>query len=79
MGQLGDLVRFLAETLTDRTDSIVVEEHQEGNTCRIELSLPSGELGKVIGRQGRIARAIRIVLNAAASKHNQRAQLDIRG
>ncbi len=79
MSELVELVRFLAESLTDNTDSVNLEEQIEGNTSRIRLTMPQSELGKVIGRQGRIARAIRVVLNAAASKKGQRAYLEIEG
>lgn len=79
MSELVDLIRFLAEKLTDQPESVNLEEEVEGTTSRIRLKLPESELGKVIGRQGRIARAIRVVLNAAASKKGQRAYLEIEG
>jgi predicted RNA-binding protein YlqC (UPF0109 family) len=79
MSELGELVRFIATRLIDKPETIQIVEESDGATNRIKLILPSEELGKVIGRQGRIARAMRVILNLAASKLKQHAYLDIQG
>lgn len=73
------LVRFLAVNLVDDPDSVVVEAEQRGQIVNLTLRVPEHELGKVIGRQGRIARAIRTILTIAGARHNLRASLDIEG
>jgi predicted RNA-binding protein YlqC (UPF0109 family) len=76
---LRHLVHFLASNLVDDPENVVVEAEQRGPTISITLRVPEDELGKVIGRQGRIARAIRTVLTIAGSRQNVRASLDIEG
>jgi uncharacterized protein len=73
------LVYFLATNLVDDPESVVVEAEQRGQLVNLTLRVPEHELGKVIGRQGRIARAIRTILTIAGSRHNLRASLDIEG
>lgn len=79
LSKLGELVLFVARSLTDQPEAVKVEEESSGSETRLRLTLPPEELGKVIGKQGRIARAIRAVLNAAASKNHARAHLEIVG
>lgn len=79
MGQLADLVAFVARSLTDQPEEVRVEESVQGKTLQVRLALPAAEMGKIIGKQGRIARALRIVLNAAASKSRTKANLIIEG
>ena len=76
---LGHLVEFLATNLVDDPQGVEVVAEQRGQTVSITLRVPEEELGKVIGRQGRIARAIRTVLTIAGSRQNVRASLDIEG
>jgi hypothetical protein len=75
--QLQELVRFLAVALVDRPDEVIVEEMEEDGAAVFELTVAEEDLGKVIGKQGRTARALRTVLSAAASKVRARAQLEI--
>lgn len=76
---LGSLVEYLARNLTDEPDEVEVEARRQGNNVVITLRVPESELGKVIGRQGRIARAVRTALTIAGSRHHVRASLDIEG
>ena len=76
---LSHLVEFLATNLVDDPQGVEVLAEQRGQTVGITLRVPEEELGKVIGRQGRIARAIRTVLTIASSRQNVRASLDIEG
>ncbi|MCS6797700.1 MAG: KH domain-containing protein [Myxococcota bacterium] len=73
-----DLVDFLARQLVDRPEEVRVTAVQEPRRVRLELCGGPGDLGKVIGREGRTARALRTVLAALAARHGARAILDIR-
>ena len=74
---LGTLVAYLARNLVDEPDAVEVEARRQGNSVVVTLRVPETELGKVIGRQGRIARAMRTALAIAGSRQNIRATLDI--
>ena len=76
---LGTLVAYLARNLVDEPDGVEVEARRQGNNVAITLRVPETELGKVIGRQGRIARAVRTALTIAGSRYHVRASLDIEG
>jgi predicted RNA-binding protein YlqC (UPF0109 family) len=72
-----ELVETIARALVDESDSVNVTEVQGENVTVIELRVAPGDLGKVIGKQGRTARAIRTILNANATKLKKRAVLEI--
>lgn len=63
---MDELVRFIARSLVDDPDAVQVETKQDGDCTVIELHVAPGDMGKVIGRQGRIAKAIRTVVKAAS-------------
>lgn len=75
--RLRGLVVYLATNLTDEPDAVVVEAERRGQNIHLNLRVPEEELGKVIGRQGRIARAMRTALSIAGSRYDVRATLDI--
>lgn len=75
--RLQGLVVFLASNLTDDPASVEVVSERRGQNVHLNLRVPEEELGKVIGRQGRIARAMRTALTIAGSRYNVRATLDI--
>ncbi len=75
--QLKDLVVFIARGLVDRKDEVEVKDVEEEGGLVIELIVAEEDLGKVIGRQGRTAKAIRTVLSAAASRTGRRVSLEI--
>jgi hypothetical protein len=75
--RLRGLVVYLATNLVDDPNSVVVEARQRGNSVFVSLRVPEEELGKVIGRGGRIARAMRTALLICGSRSNVRASLDI--
>jgi predicted RNA-binding protein YlqC (UPF0109 family) len=77
MGKLQELVEFIAKSLVDHPDRVEVREIEGEKTTVIELKVAPEDLGKVIGRQGRTARAIRTLLAAVARKQNKRAVLEI--
>jgi uncharacterized protein len=77
--QLRQLVLYLAANLVDAPEEVDVTAEQRGSAIHLNLRVPEREMGKVIGRQGRIARAMRTVVMIAGSRHNLRASLDIEG
>lgn len=72
-----ELVEFIAKSLVDEPDQVRVTELEGERVTVIELRVAQGDLGKVIGKQGRTARAIRTLLNATATKLRKRAVLEI--
>ena len=72
-----ELVEVIARTLVYYPDEVVVTETDNGRELVLELKVASSDMGKVIGKQGRIAKAIRSVVKAAASKENKRVVLEI--
>lgn len=72
-----ELVSFIATSLVDRPQAVEVNENAQDDVVVVELRVAKDDLGKVIGKQGRTARAIRALLSAAAGKQNKRARLEI--
>ena len=72
-----ELITFIAKSLVDRPAEVAVTEVEGAQTAVIELRVASDDLGKVIGRQGRTARAMRTLLSAASTKHGKRSILEI--
>ena len=72
-----ELVEVIAKSLVESPDEVVVTEKQSGKTTVIELKVAHSDMGKVIGKQGRIAKAIRAVVKAAASKEDKKIVVDI--
>jgi hypothetical protein len=74
---LRDLIEFIAKSLVDNPDQVQVKEVEGEQTSVIELRVAKEDLGKVIGKQGRTARAMRTILGAASTKAKKRAVLEI--
>jgi predicted RNA-binding protein YlqC (UPF0109 family) len=74
---LRDLVDFLARGLVDRPEEVEVEEIEEPDALVFELKVAEEDLGKVIGKQGRTAKALRTILSAASAKTGRRVILEI--
>ncbi|HDS16920.1 MAG TPA: KH domain-containing protein [Proteobacteria bacterium] len=72
-----DLIEYLAKSLVDNPDEVEVREREEDEAVLLELCVNQKDLGKVIGRQGKTARAMRTILGAAAAKEGRRASLEI--
>lgn len=77
MKHMKELVEVIAKALVDEPDQVVVTEKAEGKTTVIEVHVAEGDMGKVIGKQGRIAKAIRSVVKAAAAKEDKKVVVDI--
>ena len=72
-----DLVEVIARNLVDNPDEVVVTDETEGKNIVVELHVAPSDMGKVIGKQGRIAKAIRSVVKAASSKDNKIVDVEI--
>lgn len=72
-----ELVEVIAKSLVDHPEDVCVEEKQQDRQVRLELHVDEDDMGKVIGRQGRIAKAMRTVVKAAATRENKKVSVDI--
>ncbi len=72
-----ELVEVIAKELVDNPDEVVVTEKTEGRTIVIELHVAASDMGKVIGKKGRIAKSIRSVVKAAASRDKKNVDVEI--
>ena len=72
-----EVEEIIAKALVDHPEDVVVDEKQEDRMTLIELHVASDDMGKVIGKQGRIAKAIRTVAKAAGTRENKKVKVDI--
>ena len=72
-----ELVEVIAKALVDNPEEVVVTEKTEGKAIVLEVHVAESDMGKVIGKQGRIAKAIRSVVKAASSKDNKIVDVEI--
>ncbi len=72
-----ELVEVITKALVDDPESVVVNEREERKTTVLEVHVADSDMGKVIGKQGRIAKAIRSVVKAAAAKEDKKVVVDI--
>ena len=77
MIEMKDLIEYIAKVLVDKPDEVRVTELEGKQTSVIELRVAKEDLGKVIGKQGRTARAMRTILGAASTKIRKRSVLEI--
>jgi hypothetical protein len=75
--EMKELIEYIAKVLVDNPDEVRVTELEEKQTSVIELRVAKEDLGKVIGKQGRTARAMRTILGAASTKLRKRSVLEI--
>lgn len=75
--ELKELLEYLAKALVDSPDEVRVESTETDTTVILELNVAKEDIGKVIGKQGRIARALRTVVKASAVKNGKRAIVEI--
>jgi uncharacterized protein len=74
---LKGLVEYVAKALVDNPGAVKVDEVQDGNTTVYELEVDEEDIGKVIGRQGRVVRGLRALVKAAATRKGTRVDLDV--
>lgn len=72
-----EIVEIIAKSLVDHPDSVVVEEISDDRGAVFQLHVAPEDMGKVIGRQGRIAKALRTVVKAAATRENKKVTVEI--
>ncbi len=72
-----EVLEIIAKALTEHPDQVSVTEIESGDSVTLELRVADSDMGKVIGKQGKIAKAIRTVVKAAASIENKRVSVDI--
>lgn len=72
-----EIIDFIAKRLVDDPDAVDVVEREEDGTVTVELRSAKDDLGKIIGKQGRTARAMRVVLATVAAKEDKRSRLEI--
>ncbi len=72
-----EILTDIAKAIVENPDDVVVNERVEDDTVYLELSVAESDMGKVIGKQGRIAKAIRTVMKAKAMRENKRVIVDI--
>ena len=72
-----ELVEYIAKSLVDRPEEVRVSLEEKEDVTVLHLSVPKEDLGKIIGRQGRTARALRTLVNAASAKRERRCILEI--
>ena len=72
-----EVLEIIAKALVEKPDEVSVTEIEDGDGIILELRVADSDMGKVIGKQGRIAKAIRTVVKAAASIENKRVSVDI--
>jgi predicted RNA-binding protein YlqC (UPF0109 family) len=75
--EMKDLIKYMAQSLVDNPDKVEVSEVVGEQTSVIELRVAKEDLGKVIGKQGRTAKAMRTILSAASTKLHKRTVLEI--
>ena len=72
-----DLIGYIAKALVDQPEKVLVTEIESRNTNVLELSVDKSDMGKIIGKQGRNAQALRTILSAASGKARKRCILEI--
>lgn len=72
-----ELVEVIVKALVDNPDNVVINERTEKKTTILEVCVADSDMGKIIGKQGRIAKAIRSVVKAAAAKEDRKVIVDI--
>ena len=72
-----DLIEFIAKSLVDHTEEVQVKQSGGGSRTRIELSVNKDDMGRVIGKNGKVANSIRALLRVAAEREGKQATLDV--
>lgn len=72
-----ELIEYIAKSLVDHPEQVEVRQSQSGNRVRLELSVAKEDMGRVIGKSGRVANSIRMLLRVAAERDGKQATLDV--
>ena len=74
---MNELIEYIAKSLVDHPDEVRVRQTGSGERVRVELSVAPGDMGRIIGKSGKVANAIRTVLRVAAEREGKQATLDV--
>ncbi len=74
---MNELIEYIAKSLVDHPEAVQVKASGGGDRVRLELSVAPGDMGRIIGRSGKVANAIRTVLRVAAEREGKQATLDV--
>ena len=74
---LQGMIQYFADALVDDVSQVQVKEYQSANQIKLELRVSRDDMGRIIGRHGRVANSIRLLLNVAAARQGKQAFLDI--
>ena len=72
-----ELLTYIIQSLVDNPDKVTVDEHNASGTTVFEVRVADGDMGKVIGRQGRIVRQIRVLMKAVAQRQGKKVSVEI--
>ena len=72
-----ELLTYIVQSLVDNPDKVTVDEHVENGSTVFEVRVADGDMGKVIGRQGRIVRQIRVLMKAVAQRQGKKVSVEI--
>lgn len=74
-----ELIKYIVNQFAESPDNAQYEVEEKGNVVEVTILLEEGDMGKVIGRQGKIAKSLRTIVNAAAKKSGKRYNIEIKG
>jgi hypothetical protein len=74
---LAGLLEYLARSLVDKPDSVKVETYSDGPTAHLDLIVDPDDIGRVIGKHGRVANALRVLLRVVAARNGQQVAMDV--
>lgn len=72
-----ELIEYIAKSLVEHPEEVVVQEYGSGNRIRLELSVSKDDMGRIIGKSGRVANSIRTLLRVAAEREGKQVTLDV--
>ncbi len=74
---LRSLLEYLAKSIVDNPDSVTIEEFESGKTVHLDLRVHPDDIGRVIGKRGRVANSMRAILRVVAARNGQRVEMDV--
>lgn len=74
---MSELIKYIVTALVDEPEAVEITEREDDAVIMVEIRVAPDDMGKIIGKQGRIAKAIRVVAKSAASKNNKKVRVDI--
>jgi hypothetical protein len=75
--ELTNLLEYMTKSLVDKPEEVSIEQYQDGKTLHLDLQVNSDDIGRVIGKHGRVANAMRTLLRMVAARNGQQVMMDI--